>query len=233
MLPEEATEILKQGLKNVLLAYARYDKTIGYVQGMNLIVGAILFHSRGDEVSTFWIFVSLIENYEMRQIYQKGLPGLDQHGEVIQILIGEHLPKLHAVFHKWGIQYLIYFSDWLFTLFSKLIPMEIMHLFLDQFLKEGWTFFYKVCLSYFMALQEEILMKAEKDDFMVMSDIISILKLQPPILDLDDSVAVLPIDGDRQTPVVQRSTTQPISTFKEARMSEDDEMSVEQRSKIR
>ena len=37
---------------------------------MNLIVGAILFHSRGDEVSTFWIFVSLIENYEMRQIYQ-------------------------------------------------------------------------------------------------------------------------------------------------------------------
>ena len=61
---------------------------------MNMLVGAILFHCRGDEVSSFWIFVSLIENYEMRQIYQTGLPGLDQHGEVIQILIGKHLPHL-------------------------------------------------------------------------------------------------------------------------------------------
>jgi hypothetical protein len=65
---------------------------------MNLIVGAILFHCRGDEVSTFWIFISLIENYEMRQIYQQGLPGLDQHGEVIQILINRYLPNLGEVF---------------------------------------------------------------------------------------------------------------------------------------
>ena len=65
----DSKEILKEALRNVLIAYSRYDKTIGYVQGMNLIVGAILFHCRGDEVSTFWIFVSLIENYEMRQIY--------------------------------------------------------------------------------------------------------------------------------------------------------------------
>ena len=76
----------------MLLAYSRYDRSIGYVQGMNMLVGAILFHCRGDEVSSFWIFVSLIENYEMRQIYQTGLPGLDQHGQVIQILIGKHLP---------------------------------------------------------------------------------------------------------------------------------------------
>jgi len=83
----EATEMLKHALRNVLIAYSRYDKSIGYVQGMNLIAGAILFHCQGDEVSAFWIFVSLIENYEMRQIYQKGLPGLDQHGEVVQIMI--------------------------------------------------------------------------------------------------------------------------------------------------
>ena len=76
----------------MLLAYSRYDRSIGYVQGMNMLVGAILLHCRGDEVSSFWIFVSLIENYEMRQIYQTGLPGLDQHGQVIQILIGKHLP---------------------------------------------------------------------------------------------------------------------------------------------
>lgn len=73
----DSLDILKSALRNVLIAYSRYDKSIGYVQGMNLLVGAILFHCKGDEVSSFWIFVSLIENYEMRQIYQTGLPGLD------------------------------------------------------------------------------------------------------------------------------------------------------------
>lgn len=53
-----------------------------------------------------------------------------------------------------------------------------MNLFLDQFLKEGWTYFYKVCLSFFRALEHEILIKAQKNDQMVMSDIIGILKLQ-------------------------------------------------------
>jgi hypothetical protein len=159
---------------------------------MNLIVGAILFHCRGDEVSTFWIFVSLIENYEMRQIYQQGLPGLDQHGEVIQILINRYLPNLGAVFQRQGIQYLIYFSDWLFTLFAKLIPVQIMNIFLDSFLKEGWPYFYKVCLSFFRALEHEILLKAQKDDQMVMSDIIGILKLQG----VDESFEKHPIDDE-------------------------------------
>ena len=54
-----------------------------------------------------------------------------------------------------------------------------MNLFLDQFLKEGWPYFYKVCLSFFRSLEHEILVKAQKDDQMVMSDILGILKLIP------------------------------------------------------
>ena len=54
-----------------------------------------------------------------------------------------------------------------------------MNLFLDQFLKDGWPYFYKVCLSFFRSLEHEILLKAQKDDQMVMSDILGILKLIP------------------------------------------------------
>ena len=49
--------------------------------------------------------------------------------------------------------------------------------FLDSFLKEGWAFFYKVCLSFFKSLEKEIVNAAQKDDSMVMSEILSILKL--------------------------------------------------------
>jgi len=40
-------------------------------------VGALLKHCT-EEVA-FWLFVSLIEDYEMRDIYQNRLPGVFKH----------------------------------------------------------------------------------------------------------------------------------------------------------
>jgi hypothetical protein len=41
---------------------------------MNFIVGSMLYHS--NEETAFWMFVTLLENFEMRDIYEPGLPGL-------------------------------------------------------------------------------------------------------------------------------------------------------------
>lgn len=48
-------------MSRVLLAFSKYDNTIGYVQGMNHIVDALMQHCC-EEIS-FWLFVSLIEDY--------------------------------------------------------------------------------------------------------------------------------------------------------------------------
>ena len=82
-------------LKRVLLAFSRYDPMlgkyfskiddIGYVQGMNFIVGSILYHC-SEEVA-FWIFVTLIEQFEIRDIFEPGLPGLYKHSHIIDKLI--------------------------------------------------------------------------------------------------------------------------------------------------
>ena len=68
----------QKSLGRVLLAFSKYDSAIGYVQGMNFIVGSLLMHC--SEEVTFWLFVSLIEDYEMRDIYMPSLPGLTKHG---------------------------------------------------------------------------------------------------------------------------------------------------------
>jgi hypothetical protein len=60
-----------------LVAFSKYDQSIGYVQGMNFIVGSFLLHC--SEEIAFWLFISLIEDYEMRDIYQTRLPGLYKH----------------------------------------------------------------------------------------------------------------------------------------------------------
>lgn len=62
---------------------------IDYVQGMNFIVASLLYHA--NEVMSFWLFVSLIEDCELRDIYMHGLPGLFKHSQIIDMLIMENL----------------------------------------------------------------------------------------------------------------------------------------------
>ena len=83
-------------MSRVLLAFSKYDNTIGYVQGMNFIVGSLLMHC-SEEVA-FWLFVALIEDYEMRDIYMPGLPGLYKHIAIMEYLMERFLPTLYHHF---------------------------------------------------------------------------------------------------------------------------------------
>jgi len=68
------TDILNNGqssLERVLICFAKHDPEIGYVQGMNFLVGTLLLHC--SEVIAFTIFVNLLENYQIRDIF---LPGI-------------------------------------------------------------------------------------------------------------------------------------------------------------
>jgi hypothetical protein len=69
---------------------------LDYVQGMNFIVGALLYHA--NEVLAFWLFVSLIEDCEMRDIYMAGLPGLFKHSHIINSLVISNLTELSEHF---------------------------------------------------------------------------------------------------------------------------------------
>jgi hypothetical protein len=42
--------------------------------------------------------------------------------------------------------------EWVFSLFSSLIPLETQLLFYEGFFADGWQFFYKVCVSIFESI---------------------------------------------------------------------------------
>ena len=79
----------------------------------------MLYHCEGDEVSTFWILVSLIENYEMRSFFQKGLPGVALYGEVLYSLMDIHCKQLRDIFHIYEISCFDFFETWVQELFSR------------------------------------------------------------------------------------------------------------------
>ena len=65
---------------------------------MNFIVGQLLIHC--SETLAFWLFIELIEECELRDVFQNGLPGLNKHVYCIWLLVKKHLPKLHDHFEE-------------------------------------------------------------------------------------------------------------------------------------
>ena len=159
-------------LKRVLLAFSRYDPNLGYVQGMNFIVGSLLYHA--NEEIAFWMFVTLIEEFELRDIYEPNLPGLYKHCFVLDTMIKQHLPELFTHFQTHNILVEMYASDWIFCLFSNIVPLNLTSDFYDCFFLQGWSYFYKFSLSMLGVFKDKLL---EEDEF---AGILSHIKFKTP-----------------------------------------------------
>ena len=132
-------------LKNVLRAFSNYDNSIKYFQGMNFIVGFFLYHC--DEYIAFWLFVALLEEYDLRPIFMQNFPGLKLHVKRIELILQKEYENILNTFIKYGVKVEIFMVEWVFSLFSSLIPLELQMDFYKGFFSEGWIFFYKMCIS--------------------------------------------------------------------------------------
>lgn len=167
--PDEAYfngKIGENGLRRVLTAFCKYDPNLGYVQGMNYIVAALLWHCT--EVDAFWIFVGMMEKFELRDTYLPKFPGLTKHCQIIQLLMFEHLPALHLHFSEYNIQSKMFLTEWCFSLFGSVIPVSEMVFILDNFFEQGWVFFYKFVIFILKRLQTRLLSANELGEIVVL-----------------------------------------------------------------
>ena len=139
------TERIQSKLKNVLRAFSNYEPKVKYYQGMNFIVGFFLFHC--DEHVAFWLFVSLFEEYNYRAIFMNDFSGLKFHVSKVQSILNKYSPKLYEALTNCGVNFEIFMIEWLYSLFSSIIPLELLMNFYKGFFCEGWKFFYKMCIS--------------------------------------------------------------------------------------
>ena len=160
----------REALRRVLTAFSNYDPSLGYVQGMNFIAAALLWHA--GEVESFWLLVHLMEEYDMRDNYTPELPGLTKHSQIVNLVLMEHLPKLHLLFCRYRIASELFVTDWCFTMFGSLVPLGDMGRVLEAFLEGGWSFFYKLVLVILGRLQSRLLQSID------ISELLS--SLRPP-----------------------------------------------------
>ncbi|CAN0121277.1 unnamed protein product, partial [Ascophyllum nodosum] len=85
---------LAYALRTLAVAFSK----VGYCQGLNYVVGHIVeclasYSSDPDRVVA--VLVGLVEGYQMQHIFGEDLETLQTMLGVLDLLIEEHLPRLH------------------------------------------------------------------------------------------------------------------------------------------
>jgi hypothetical protein len=81
-------------LKRVLLAYARWNKSIGYCQGFNMLAAIILEVMEKAESDALKVMIFMIEGILPECYFTNNLRGLSVDMAVFRDLLGLRLPKL-------------------------------------------------------------------------------------------------------------------------------------------
>ncbi|CAI5785538.1 Rab-GAP TBC domain-containing protein [Podarcis lilfordi] len=165
-------------LKRVLLAYARWNKSVGYCQGFNILAALILEVMEGNEGDALKIMIYLIDKVlpdsyfvnnlralsvdmaVFRDLLRMKLPELSQHLDTLQRAAnresgGGYEPPLTNVFTM----------QWFLTLFATCLPNHTVLKIWDSVFFEGSEIILRVALAIWAKLGEQIDCCETADEF--------------------------------------------------------------------
>ena len=166
-------------LYRVLSNYSKYNKVLGYVQGMGYLAAIFLLYM--DEESAFYMLHSLVKNYGFEGLYKEGFPDLKKKFYVLLNLEKKYIPKIYDIFKRDGVFISIYASQWFLCLFAKDLKPNILVRIFDVFLFEGFKVIYRFSLA-FLKLKEKAFISNKKGIFYSMNTI----KLLFDNIDIDE-----------------------------------------------
>lgn len=126
-------------------AYSVYDEEVGYCQGFSFIAAVLLLHMPEEEA--FAVFVKIMSDYGVREMYKSGF--VDLHLRLFQLeqLIEEYIPDLRAHFRELGLEVHMFASQWFLTLFAAKFPLPVAFRVMDIFLSEGAEILLQISLG--------------------------------------------------------------------------------------
>ncbi|CAM1510570.1 Fc.00g009050.m01.CDS01 [Cosmosporella sp. VM-42] len=137
-----------QKLNEVLLAYSRRNKDVGYCQGMNLITANLLLIMPSAE-DAFWILTSIIENILPHGYYDHSLLASRADQQVLRQYVSSILPKLSAHLDSLSIELEALTFQWFLSVFTDCLSAEALFRVWDVVLctNDGSTFLFQVALA--------------------------------------------------------------------------------------
>ena len=143
-------------LKRVLEAMCTVKGNVGYCQGMNFIVGAMIYLLR-NEISGFYMFNCMLNTYELNTLFAYNTP--DYYIRVFQLnyYVKKYITEVYNHFKNNNLSFDLLYSDWLLTLFSNYYDIDNLDFPWTCFIIDKWKGLIKICLIIIYELKNEIM----------------------------------------------------------------------------
>ncbi|KAM4712445.1 TBC1 domain family member 30 isoform 2-T2 [Anableps anableps] len=156
-------------LKRVLLAYARWNKSVGYCQGFNVLAALILEVTEGSESDALKVMIYLIDKVLPDSYFANNLRALSVDMAVFRDLLRVKLPRLsqhlqhlqRAANREAGGSYEppltnVFTMQWFLTMFATCLPAPTVLKIWDSVFFEGSEVLFRVALAIWERLGERI-----------------------------------------------------------------------------
>ena len=151
--------IQKQILR-ILKVIALIDKELSYCQGMNFIVGFLLYITNGNEIDSFYLMIALLsktynDKYGIRGFFTNKFPLLQFYIWIFNIEFSKKFSKLYNLFSNLQIPNECWISKWFQTLFVHNIPYCNLIRLWDFIFTDGIKGLISICLSLIDYLEKD------------------------------------------------------------------------------
>ncbi|XP_032672530.1 uncharacterized protein LOC116844721 isoform X2 [Odontomachus brunneus] len=166
-------------LRRVLLGFARWNKSVGYCQGLNVLAALVLQVMDRAESSAVKVMIYLIEGVLPEGYFADNLRGLSVDMAVFRDLLRSRLPKLSkhlealqsdAKDKATGSSYEppltnVFTMQWFLTLFCHCLPQEAVLRVWDLIFLEGDEVLLRTALAIWEGLSDRIMTVTSADEF--------------------------------------------------------------------
>ncbi|KAL8427120.1 hypothetical protein Efla_001401 [Eimeria flavescens] len=147
-------EKMESFLQTVLESYAIMRPDIGYVQGMAFIAATLLLYM--DEYSAFVCFANLMLRRSVHAFYTFNMPAVDAFFRCFDALLEERHPMVLQHLQDLGIETDVFLVDWMYTIFTRCLPFELLGRVWDLFIIKGDVVLFQTSLAIISYFHEEL-----------------------------------------------------------------------------
>ena len=145
----------KKELKNVLETMSIIKENIGYCQGMNFIVGALIYLFQ-NEIKAFFAFNCLLNSYELKKLFAYNTPDYAIRVYQLNYYVKKYIPSVYYHFKKEDLSFDLLYSNWIMTIFSNYFNMKTLDFAWTCFFIDKWKGLLKICLIIIYDLADEL-----------------------------------------------------------------------------
>lgn len=178
---EASLELIKLDISRTFPSLCIFQQ----VQGMSFIAAVLILNL--DTADAFIAFSNLLNKPCQMAFFRVDHGLMLTYFAAFEVFFEENLPKLFAHFKKNNLTPDIYLIDWIFTLYSKSLPLDLACRIWDVFCRDGEEFLFRTALGVLKLFQDVL----TKMDFIHMAQFLTRLPEDLPAEELFASVATV------------------------------------------